>query len=83
MYERPVKVADSVWSRLIKLNSSNTPGLTVAEFRVLFVKCRCGLITTKRVFRNHTCQVIIDLTDDNAEDSVSTPILIDLTGDDI
>jgi hypothetical protein len=82
MYERPVKAADSIWSRLIKLNSSHTPGLTAAEFRMLFAKCRCGLVMTKRVFRNHTCQVVIDLTgDDNAENSASIPIIIDLTGD--
>jgi hypothetical protein len=44
--------------------------------------CRCGLVTTRRVFRGHICAVIpapviIDLTIDTDED----PVIIDLTGD--
>jgi hypothetical protein len=87
MYERPVKAPDSVWSRLIKLNSSDTPGLTGAEFRMLFAQCRCGLVVTRQLFRSHICQpVIIDLTSDdnseNSENSASIPVIIDLTGED-
>ena len=71
------------------------PGLSEAEFRRLFAKCRCGLVMTRRVFRMHICitgvttaqnpPVVIDLTDDsNESESVSSGPsnhIIDLTAD--
>lgn len=55
---------------LLKLDSWRTPGLSVAEFRNLFARCRCGLIMTRRVFDDHQCAPteVIDLTLDS-EDS--------------
>lgn len=52
----------------------------------IFVKCECGLVTTRRVFHDHTCAapVVIDLTSEaNADDNpnISERIIIDLTGD--
>lgn len=41
-------------------------GVTDADFKTLFVRCNCGLITTRRAFRKHNCQeVVIDLTEDD------------------
>lgn len=50
------------------------------------MQCECGLITTRRVFRDHTCAapVVIDLTaepDVDDDFDISAPIIIDLTGD--
>ena len=83
--------------RLILLDSCTRPGLSKAEFNRLFAKCRCGLVTTRRVFRMHICTtgatmaqnppVVIDLTadDSNESESVSSGssnhIIIDLTAD--
>jgi hypothetical protein len=50
-----------------RLNCLNRPGLTAAEFRDLFVKCRvCHTLTTRDVFVFHVCEVeVIDLTDED------------------
>jgi hypothetical protein len=46
-----------------RLDSPVRPGITVAEFRRLFVGCRCGLITTRAAFGEHVCLTeVIDLT---------------------
>src|SRR6202044_4148773 len=80
-YERPVR---KVLGRFTRLNSSVSPGLSEAEFRGLFAKCRCGLITTRRVFKAHNCApvnpIIIDLTLDDDNEPTDGPIVIDLTG---
>jgi hypothetical protein len=48
---------------LEKLDCRVAPGITVAQFLKVFVLCRCGLVTTARVFREHKCMIeIIDLT---------------------
>jgi len=55
---------------LFKLHSWNRPGLTEVQFRSLFAKCRCGLITTRETFDEHDCNHslrhsdVIDLTSD-------------------
>lgn len=43
-----------------KLDACVQPGITVTEFSKLFCQCECGLVTTRRVFSEHTC--ILDLT---------------------
>lgn len=70
--------------QLTSLDSWRRPGILESDFVKLFTKCRCGLITTRRVFRNHICAVkpapvVIDLTLD-FDDQV--PVVIDLTNDD-
>jgi hypothetical protein len=87
-YERPIRSSDTTLGRLLKLDSWINPGVTVANFRGLFARCRCGLVTTCRVFEDHVCAVpaapvIIDLTVDDGDNSSnqSGPIIIDLTGD--
>jgi hypothetical protein len=83
--ERPIRSVDTTLDQLFKLNSWTDPGLTDADFRALFARCRCGLVTTRRVFKDHVCAVpvIIDLTIDDSDDASnqSGPIIIDLTGD--
>jgi hypothetical protein len=80
-YQRPTR-SQNVSDRLLQLDSW---GLLEKDFAKLFAKCHCGLITTRRIFRDHVCAVaaapvIIDLTsDDDAEPS--NPVVIDLTGD--
>jgi len=82
-YERPVKAPDTALNQLMRLHSSDKPGLPETDFRKLFAKCCCGLVMMRQVFSNHACQpVIIDLTgDDNTDKFASMPIIIDLTGD--
>jgi hypothetical protein len=72
--------------RLLRLDDGENPGLTETEFRKLFAQCnRCGTVMTRRVFKRHTCRVIvvkrrkvvIDLTSDTEEASD----VIDLTSD--
>jgi hypothetical protein len=86
-HEQATSTAETL-DRLLKLDSWASPGLTEVDFRKLFVKCRhCGLVTTRRVFKDHICDVlalgdVIDLTsdmDDSANESL--PVLIDLTID--
>jgi hypothetical protein len=94
-YERPARTPRTVLDRLIRLDSCTRPGISEAEFHRLFVKCRCGLVTTRRVFRAHVCAVptgvirnqpvVIDLTSEDNDESVaadpSNNIIIDLTTD--
>jgi hypothetical protein len=77
-----VGLRECVTDRLLRLDDEENPGLIESEFRRLFTQCRCGKIMTRRVFKNHTCtvvilmrqNVVIDLTAD-AED------VVDLTSD--
>jgi len=81
LYELPNRVEETLFDKLLRLDSMNRPGLSEVEFRKLFAKCRCGKITTRRVFKDHICliahapPIIIDLTHSD-DDSV-----IDLTSD--
>jgi hypothetical protein len=49
---------------LDKLDARKQPGITENEFSRLFARCGCGLVTTRRAFRDHRCRVVIDLTGD-------------------
>jgi hypothetical protein len=91
-YARPVRRLESTLDRLLRLDSWTRPGLSKLEFNRLFAKCDCGLVMTRRVFRNHVCAVaeaaadppvVIDLTsdDDDSAGEGSSPIIIDLTSD--
>jgi hypothetical protein len=85
--------SESVLDRLLRLDSWTRPGLSEPEFNRLFAKCQCGLVTTRRVFRNHICPVaeaviwnppeVIDLTSDDDDIFENDPsrIIIDLTAD--
>jgi hypothetical protein len=84
-YEQSASNHQNPLIRLLKLDSS---GLSAADFKKLFAMCHCGLVTTRRIFRDHICAgaaapVIIDLTSDTSDDEAqpSGPIVIDLTGD--
>jgi hypothetical protein len=37
------------------LDSYVSPGITEEEFHLLFVKCDCGYILTRRAFKDHIC----------------------------
>jgi hypothetical protein len=92
-YARPARRLEGTLDRLLQLDSWTRPGLSKLEFNRLFAKCDCGLVMTRRVFRNHVCAlarvgvsldppVVIDLTSD--DDSVGedpSRIVIDLTSD--
>jgi len=95
-YQRPVKGPESALDRLLRLDSWIRPGLSGPEFNRLFARCNCGLIMTRRVFRNHICAAapavarnppaIIDLTADNdgSDDFANrdpSRMIIDLTAD--
>lgn len=74
----------TILNQLRTLDSCFRPGIPEADFWQLFVTCCCGLVTTRRAFRNHVCVVeedpiIIDLTSDS--DVVAGPVIIDLTTD--
>ncbi|KIM77686.1 hypothetical protein PILCRDRAFT_90993 [Piloderma croceum F 1598] len=79
--EPPNRAPESPFDQLLKLDSVFRPGLSEIEFRKLFSKCRCGTVTTRRVFKEHICliakepRIIIDLTHSD-DDSV-----MDLTSD--
>jgi hypothetical protein len=86
-YARPVRLPDSALDRLLRLDSHTRPGLSEAEFNRLFAKCDCGLLMTRRVFRNHVCAIVqnpsavIDLTEDDHGSDDTPRIIIDLTAD--
>ncbi len=79
----------SPFDQLLKLDSVSRPGLSELEFRDLFVRCHCGKITTRRVFKEHICAIIphvpasafVDLTGSSSVSSDDKP-LIDLTSSD-
>lgn len=51
-----------------QLNARINPGITLVQFRLLFVRCECGIVTTRRAFSNHGCRArAIDLTGDETE----------------
>jgi hypothetical protein len=82
--ERPNRAPETTFDQLLRLDSVARPGLTEFEFKKLFVKCRCGKVTTRRVFNEHICAIIpdepapvdVDLTSDADDED-----LIDLTGE--
>ena len=54
----------TVSTLLALLDARQLPGVTDGEFRMLFAKCGCGLITTHRAFKEHRCfHENIDLAD--------------------
>ncbi|KIM74573.1 hypothetical protein PILCRDRAFT_92530 [Piloderma croceum F 1598] len=86
-YEPPARMPESLIIRLLRLDSWARPGLSEAEFCKLFAKCRCGLVMTRRVFRNHVCgvggrkpRVFIDLTSDSDDEESRSPT-VDITTD--
>jgi len=79
-FEQPSRGPETTLDRLMRLDSWARPGLPEADFKRLFAKCRCGLVMTQRVFKNHICAVaaapvVIDLTLETSDE------VIDLTGD--
>lgn len=84
--EPPNRGPPAPFDQLLRLDSVTRPGLSGLEFRELFVRCRCGKITTRRVFKEHICaiipdapaSVVIDLTGSSSDNSDGEP-LIDLT----
>lgn len=55
---------------LLKLDSSDRPGLTTDQFYKVFTICKCDTIMTRRAFRRHLCKyIVIDLTESDSEDS--------------
>jgi len=78
--------AQDVFDALLILDSWVRPGLREADFQVLFTKCQCGLVTTKRVFAEHECledeNDVIDLSSDTeSEDFDDQYTFINLTVD--
>jgi hypothetical protein len=48
-----------------QLSSPTRPGLTVTEFRQLFMRCgNCSFVKARDAFGSHTCTEVIDLTTD-------------------
>ncbi|KAF7294022.1 hypothetical protein MKEN_01448300 [Mycena kentingensis (nom. inval.)] len=65
----PLPQPTSTFSSLLQLDAGNNAGLTVGQFKRLFVKCRaCPIVTTKSAFEDHICRPqaefedVIDLT---------------------
>jgi len=54
-YEGPVRGPETSIEQLLRLDTSRRPGLSEHEFMKLFAKCSCGMIMTRRVFRDHIC----------------------------
>src|SRR6202011_4421721 len=75
--------------RFLRLDSDTRPGLYGPEFNRLFAKCSCGLIMTRRVFRNHVCAMSLAVVRDTHAiinlmvNDVTPRTVIDLTVDDV
>lgn len=77
---------------LMRLDSFSGPGLSEAQFRSLFLKCRtCQMYVTRRTADYHTCKINTssssqDYNNQNAESHRATMtaerVIIDLTTDD-
>lgn len=57
-YEQPAKKPETTIDLLLRLDCWVQPGLTEDQFKGLFVKCRCGVVTTRRAFIHHMCAKI-------------------------
>jgi hypothetical protein len=85
MYKPPIKAPEAALDKLLRLDSWGRGGLSEAEFRGLFAKCICGLVMTRRVFKDHICavvqnpSVVIDLTSEPDDSDNSVQTVIDLT----
>jgi hypothetical protein len=67
-----------VSSLLERLDSRIRPGVTVAEFKGLFVQCTtCEEFFTRRAFRYHQCPMVLEIIDQTEDE------IIDLTEDEI
>ena len=67
-YRRAAKHAKIALDMLLKLDSWTRRGLSEAKLRRLFARCSCGLIMTRRIFKDHVCAlapVVIDFTSDD------------------
>jgi hypothetical protein len=51
----PPHTLDTPFDLLLRLDSWNGPGISEVDFRHLFVRCRCGMYMTRRVFGSHIC----------------------------
>jgi len=69
--ERPLRGPETIVEQLLRLDTSGRPGLTESEFKMLFAKCVCGLIMTRRVFRDHICATAV----------TTSPVAVDLASD--
>jgi len=88
MRNPPNRLPETPFDQLLRLDSLARPGLSELEFRKLFVKCRCGKVTTSRVFKEHICAIVSDGPDPDildltvsSEDSDGDSSAIDLTSD--
>ncbi|KZP09585.1 hypothetical protein FIBSPDRAFT_963878 [Athelia psychrophila] len=55
---------------LLRLDSSERPGLTMDQFYRVFTICKCDRIMTRRAFGRHLCKhIVVDLTATDSEDS--------------
>lgn len=55
---------------LLKLDSSERPGLTVEQFNEVFTICNCDVIMTKRAFGQHLCKhIVIEVADSDSEET--------------
>lgn len=52
---QPKKQRTESLTELFRLDAPVNPGLKVAQFRQLFRRCVCGLVTTRRAFSSHFC----------------------------
>jgi hypothetical protein len=60
----PTFTIQEAFHLLLKLDSALKPGITAQEFQDLFAQCgKCGLITTRRVFRSHECVKVERVTE--------------------
>ena len=67
---RPIRIPGrKPTSTLLELLDSRVrPGVTEKEFGNLFVRCECGLILTRRAFREHGCpKEVVDLTGEDTD----------------
>ena len=70
----------SALPKLLQLDAAIRPGLTQAHFHLLFVRCTCGLVMTRRAYPAHYCvkePEVVELTD--IDDSEMEPDVIELT----
>jgi hypothetical protein len=65
----PIRRKRTSLDKLLQLDSFVRPGLSVPDFRALFVKCTCRVVTTRDAFKNHYCAEVGDTQIDHDEDT--------------
>ena len=51
----------------MQANSNFKPGISLSQFKNIFARCQCGVMTTRATFRNHYCGYMLTVSERRSE----------------